>query len=84
MVGSTVYRISGDEFVCIFDNPNQETFEENMKNFADIIYSSGRILSFGYIISQGEKLESVINAAEQKMYADKQRYYEETGKERRK
>jgi diguanylate cyclase (GGDEF)-like protein len=84
MIGGTVYRISGDEFVCIFENPNLDEFEENMKKFADKILSSGRILSFGYKISQGEKLQAVINAAEQKMYVDKQRYYEETGKERRK
>lgn len=84
MEGGIVYRISGDEFVCIFENPDLEAFEEKMKKFADKILSSGRILSFGYKISQGEKLQSVINAAEQKMYVDKQRYYEETGKERRK
>lgn len=82
MVDGTVYRISGDEFVCIFENPDLDEFEEKMIKFADKIISSGRILSFGYEISHGEKLQAVINAAEQKMYVDKQRYYEETGKER--
>ena len=82
MVDGTVNRISGDEFVCIFENPDLDEFEEKMIKFAHKIISSGRILSFGYEISHGEKLQAVINAAEQKMYVDKQRYYEETGKER--
>lgn len=76
-------RISGDEFVCIMKNPDAASFEKKMERLRKTFAENDRIASFGYVTGEGKQIMEVIKAAENMMYDDKERYYKETGKERR-
>lgn len=76
-------RISGDEFVCIIRNAETDSFAHTMKHLEGILAKNDRIAAFGYDIGAGSEVYSTIKNAEQMMYADKERYYKETGKDRR-
>lgn len=71
------YRIGGDEFVTIIDNPmsgQAEQLAEMIKNETDKIeVEQGIPLSaaIGFSQGNGESLEEVINAADEHMYAQK-------------
>ena len=80
---ATVCRISGDEFVCIVKNAEEDSFAHMMKKLESILAKNNRIAAFGYDIGAGRNIYDVIKAAEQMMYIDKERYYKETGKDRR-
>ena len=79
----TVCRISGDEFVCIVKDADIDAFTKMMKKLGDILKENNRVASFGYDIGEGKDIYDIIRAAEQMMYSDKERYYKETGKDRR-
>lgn len=76
-------RISGDEFVCIVKGMNPEDFRKKMHNFDDIVREEGRIVAFGYETGSGKQFLELVKSAEKMMYSDKQQYYLEIGKDRR-
>jgi diguanylate cyclase (GGDEF)-like protein len=76
-------RISGDEFVCIVRHAETDAFAHTMKQLESVLAKNGRIAAFGYDIGAGRNVYETIKNAEQMMYADKERYYKETGKDRR-
>ena len=78
-----VCRISGDEFVCIVKNVDTAVFAERMKDLEAVFRRNDRIASFGYDTGEGKEIYGLIKSAEQMMYADKENYYKETGKDRR-
>ncbi len=78
-----VCRISGDEFVVIVHNALKKKFADRMKLLTEKIRSNNRIVSVGYEIGIGEKILTLVQTAEEKMYEDKSNYYKETGKDRR-
>ena len=80
----TVCRISGDEFVGIVKNVDIDDFTGKMNGLKDVMRKNGRIASFGYTVGEGKNIYDVIKSAEKIMYADKENYYIETGKDRRK
>lgn len=79
-----ICRISGDEFVVILNGAAEEKISERMKDFGELLFREGRIASFGYEIGNGKDFLELVRCAEKKMYADKEKYYKETGKDRRK
>ena len=79
----SVCRISGDEFVCIFRSRQKDDFDEKMKILEAVLKEDEWIASFGYAAGAGKDIYDVIRSAEQMMYTDKERYYKETGKDRR-
>ena len=79
----TVFRISGDEFVCIVKDVDSDSFTKIVKRLGEVLRENDRIASFGYDIGKEKDIYDIIKAAEQMMYADKERYYKETGKDRR-
>ena len=79
-----VFRISGDEFVCIIKDVKNDEFEGIMGKVSDAIKANDRIMSLGFAIGEGEKIIETVKSAEQMMYCDKEQYYKETGKDRRK
>ena len=79
----TVFRISGDEFVCIVKDADTHAFTKIMKRLGDILSQNDRVASLGYDIGEEKDIYDIIKAAEQMMYADKERYYKETGRDRR-
>ncbi|MCR5584295.1 MAG: GGDEF domain-containing protein [Lachnospiraceae bacterium] len=76
-------RISGDEFVVVVKDPDEKEFEERMKKLSKAFFECDRIASMGYEIGNGKDVQELINSAERMMYQDKKRYYEETGRDRR-
>jgi len=77
-----VFRISGDEFVVLFYKVGDHTFNKQVRDLSDKINAHNRIASIGYVCG-GEDAFDMVGQAEQAMYADKERYYRETGKDRR-
>ncbi len=83
LTDGTVCRISGDEFVGIIENPEAKGFEEKMNALRETLKLNDRIASFGYETGVGSNFLEVVKAAEKKMYSDKESYYRETGRDRR-
>ena len=79
-----ICRISGDEFVVILKEPDEEKISLRMNDFGEVLFREGRIASYGYEIGNGDDFLKLVRMAEKKMYADKEKYYKETGKDRRK
>ena len=79
------YRIGGDEFLCFI----KDTSEEAVRGIAAAI--SGELNALGYHISLGiasaEKsvlnMQAITSTAENEMYQDKRRYYQQEGVDRR-
>lgn len=78
-----VCRISGDEFVCILNDVVDNAFADRMVALASILRDNDRIASYGFAVGKGENILDIVNKAEHMMYNDKERYYKETGKDRR-
>ena len=78
-----IYRISGDEFVILSINPDPDLFKGKITNFEKELFENDRIASFGYAMGDGNLVLDLVKEAEKKMYEDKNRYYIETGKDRR-
>lgn len=76
-------RMSGDEFVCIVEHADKETFENNMSSLRAIFDENDRIAALGYDFGIGSEYLKILKSAEQMMYADKEDYYKQTGKDRR-
>ena len=79
-----ICRISGDEFVVILTGVDEAEISVRMNNFGEVLFKEGRIASYGYEIGDGKDILELVRSAEKKMYADKEKYYKETGKDRRK
>jgi len=73
------YRIGGDEFVMIIENPHEgeivELLEDWMKNLESMNKSSKIPLtaSVGYSVGKGSDIENLIKEADQKMYEEKKK-----------
>ena len=76
------FRISGDEFVVLLHLGNEE-MEKRMQEFRNVILNHNKIASFGFVHREKGNMLDMVHDAEQKMYQDKKKYYEETGKDRR-
>ncbi len=70
-------RISGDEFVVVLYGITQEQMDARMKAFREVIVKNGQIAAVGYVHERNHELLNMVNEAEQLMYKDKARYYEE-------
>ncbi|MBP5152738.1 MAG: diguanylate cyclase, partial [Lachnospiraceae bacterium] len=78
-----VCRISGDEFVCVVRGAEENGFAKRMNSFGKVVMNEERIIAFGYALGTGGQFMQLVKEAEKKMYSDKNRYYLETGKDRR-
>ena len=86
-----VYRIGGDEFaVIITENPNQveeliHSFDSNVANWHGKFVNSMTV-SYGWVFSTERNWGSayeISKAADARMYQSKERYYKESGADRR-
>ena len=86
-----VYRIGGDEFaVIITENPNQveeliHSFDSNVANWHGKFVDSMAV-SYGWVFSTERNWGSayeISKAADARMYQSKERYYKESGADRR-
>ena len=76
--GSTVYRAGGDEFVIIAEDIDRDDFEKRIAELSRKAEESDE-LSFAigstYCDRRSEDIKAAIKNADEKMYADKDRYY---------
>ncbi len=79
------YRIGGDEFVVISSDANLRSIKEAISQVNQRVTAAGYSVSIGYARSLGpdEPYTAVIQRAETEMYNAKARYYQATGKNRR-
>ncbi len=87
-----VFRTGGDEFMAIL-RADEKTVDECIKNMDELIGNYKGSYDYELSISKGlasvkefpdATLEELSHIADKLMYADKDRYYRETGKDRRK
>ncbi len=76
-------RISGDEFVCILRNIDKAPFDQEMEALRTVIMDNDWFTSIGYEYGEGGNVKHIIKVAEDRMYDDKEHYYLQTGKDRR-
>lgn len=73
-----VFRVSGDEFVVIIPNIEKMEFQRRVNHLLNCIYDHDKIASLGYIWKDHvSDIKRRTSQAEQLMYVEKQRYYEE-------
>ena len=70
------YRVSGDEFIVVYDGDDEESFYSRTKAFEKLIKADNvPTASIGYSFGVTDELETVTTVAEQMMYEDKQEFY---------
>lgn len=86
-----VYRIGGDEFAVIYLNVPVEIVEKEIKQVQHSCEEKSRQhrftinMAIGYAaLHPGDEMEDVILRADRMMYAEKDKYYQTTGIDRRK
>lgn len=70
-----VFRISGDEFVCLIPSLDEEAMIASFEAFRKEVEEADSIASLGYACGTGDAAEHLISAAETAMYEDKDVYY---------
>lgn len=79
------YRIGGDEFLLLFFHDSEARVTETEQRIRESVAAEGYHVSVGHAMcGQLNDLESAVSVADERMYADKARYYQESGKNRRK
>ena len=78
-----IFRISGDEFVIIPSDPAPESLERIIDRFKKDIQLHNGIAAVGWAFGVGAEKAEIVKLAETRMYADKHRYHEMTGKPER-
>lgn len=79
------YRVGGDEFVVfVCDEPEDET-GRRVRETADALRAKGCFVSAGFAWAAApvDDVERVIKSAEERMYAEKRRYYQDPSNDRR-
>lgn len=75
----SVFRISGDEFVVIVPKIDRDLFFEKIGHVSDMVHMRDDMASIGYIWKDNvSDIRRRANQAEQLMYLEKKRYYEES------
>ncbi len=78
-----ICRISGDEFVVLLYDISDEKYNGLKDKLNSAIRENERIASAGYAYGDSYCTMELIKSAEEEMYVEKNRYYKETGLERR-
>ena len=78
-----ICRISGDEFVVLLYDIATEKLDVLKERLNTAITENSRMASVGYAYGEKEPMIELVSRAEKDMYDDKNRYYAETGIDRR-
>ena len=78
-----IFRISGDEFVVLRRDVDENGFYSDVDALRDAIADRQDIASVGCACGSGSDALELVSAAEKAMYADKKAYYERHGIDRR-
>ena len=80
-----VYRLSGDEFVILMLNGTDEELNGTIDKIRNNINNSDYSIAVGGCFTDNDiSFEEAMKIAEKEMYDDKNRYYSESGHDRRK
>lgn len=71
----SIFRISGDEFIIILNNLNEDEIEHFYYKYITRVINENRISSNGLAIGKANDIVLLIKKAEDKMYEDKEDYY---------
>ena len=79
------YRVGGDEFVAFAIDSGDTEIEEKIAKMTQSLVDRGYNVSFGFASAKKSNVDmtTLVKTAEDRMFAEKERYYQETGKERR-
>lgn len=79
------FRIGGDEFVCIIEDLTKEKFDSIIINIKEKLKSYGEVhISIGNAWSDNfSHIEKIIALADEDMYAEKKKYYQELAEDER-
>lgn len=82
---SKVYRTGGDEFVVILQDFSEDECVRCIQRVREILKQKNASAALGYAYSHvyQSNITELKSLADKEMYADKSRYYRETGKKRR-
>ena len=80
------YRIGGDEFVILCRKTSQENVKQLIKRIENNVNDTKYKCAIGYSYSENgnKSIEDMLRESDIMMYAAKERYYAERGKDRRK
>lgn len=81
----TVYRIGGDEFVFLCRRASQNDVDQLVERIRNNVAETEYSCSIGYCCAENGNMmvEDMLREADQMMYAEKARYYRNSGKDRR-
>jgi len=78
-----VYRIGGDEYAILCKNTPEEEVKELTDRIKASLKPTGYSCSIGYAMkTPNSTLDTLYQEADAKLYAEKRKYYEESGKKR--
>jgi diguanylate cyclase (GGDEF)-like protein len=80
-----LYRTGGDEFIVIMENINQDTFERKLEKLRSDAEKNSKVsFAIGEFWSDGsDDLTAAFRCADERMYADKNAYYDRHSELRR-
>ena len=80
------YRIGGDEFAILFIHQEEDTVKQVMKDLKQRVQARGYFISTGYTMRglSSASVQDLIRWADEKMYADKAKFYSDYARDRRK
>ncbi len=72
-----VYRAGGDEFMILASEMDEDVLEARLKRVAEQSEKENIHVSIGtYVVREGEDIRTAMRVADERMYADKNAYYE--------
>lgn len=72
-----VYRAGGDEFMILASEMDEDVLEARLKRVAEQAEKENIHVSIGtYVVHEGEDIRTAMRVADERMYADKNAYYE--------
>ena len=72
-----VYRAGGDEFMILASEMDEDVLEARLKRVAEQAEKENIHVSIGtYVVREGEDIRTAMRVADERMYADKNAYYE--------
>ncbi|MBQ1575056.1 MAG: sensor domain-containing diguanylate cyclase [Clostridiales bacterium] len=72
-----VYRAGGDEFMILASEMDEDILEARLKRVAEQAEKENIHVSIGtYVVREGEDIRTAMRVADERMYADKNAYYE--------
>lgn len=80
-----VYRIGGDEFIILCNNSSEDEVKVLIDHIKLEVAKTPYTVSVGYAMkSEGSTIDDLYHRADTMLYEEKKRFYELTGKDRRK